>query len=75
MQPVSSAAGHLLNKLLSILHEKQYDFGVRVQKDLILPSNVVVRASTSGKISDEKHRIFLEEVLWPAVHTKIPFFS
>ena len=42
VQPVSSAAGRLLNKFLLILHEKQNDFGTRVQKDLIVPPNVVV---------------------------------
>jgi hypothetical protein len=59
---------------LLILHEKQNDFGIRVQKDLIVPPYVVVRASTSGKSNDEKHRIFLKEVLWPAVHLKFLLF-
>ncbi|CAF4116239.1 unnamed protein product [Rotaria sordida] len=38
--------------------EKENEFGKRVEKDLIVPPNVVVRASKSGKSSNEKHRIF-----------------
>ena len=74
MQPVSSAAGHLLNRFLLILHKKQNDFRARVQKDLIVPPNIEVRASTSGKSSDEKHHIFFQEVLWPVVRTKLLLF-
>ena len=70
VQPVCSASGHLLDKFLLILQEKENDFGKRVQKNLIVPPNVVVRASTSGKSSDEKHRIFLKEVLRPCVNRK-----
>ena len=75
VQPISSTAGHLLNKFLLILQEKQNNFGIRVQKNLIVPPNVVVRASTSGKSSNENHRIFLEEVLAPVVRTKFLCFS
>ncbi|CAF3971662.1 unnamed protein product [Rotaria sp. Silwood1] len=74
VQPISSAAGHLLNKFLLILHEKQNKFGTRVQKDLIVPPNVVVRASTSGKSNDENDRIFLKEILAPVVGTKFLVF-
>jgi hypothetical protein len=59
---------------LLILHEKQNEFGTRVQKNLIVPPNVVVRASTPGESSDEKHRISLKEVLRPVVHAKILLF-
>ena len=45
-----------------------------MQKDLIVPPNVVVRASTSGKSSNENHRIFLEDVLAPVVRTKFLLF-
>ena len=39
-----------------------------------MPPNVVVRASTSGKSSNENHHIFLEEVLVPIFHTKFLLF-
>ncbi|CAF4670415.1 unnamed protein product, partial [Rotaria sp. Silwood2] len=45
-----------------------------MQKHLIAPPNVVVRASTSGKGSDENHRIFLKEGLAPVVHAKFFLF-
>ncbi|CAF4024087.1 unnamed protein product [Rotaria magnacalcarata] len=50
VQPVTSADGHLLEKFFLILQEKENEFGKRVQTDLIVPPNVVVRASKSGKI-------------------------
>ncbi len=58
VQPVTSANGHLLEKFLLILQEKENTFGKRVEKGLTVPSNVVVKASKSGKSSDEKHRAF-----------------
>ena len=70
VQPITSAAGQLLDKFLLILQEKENEFGKIVQKNLIVPPNVVVRASKSGKSSDEKHRIFLHEVLRPLVGRK-----
>ncbi len=45
-----------------------------MEKNLIVPPNVVVRASKSGKSSDEKHRAFLNEVLRPLVGKKCPLF-
>jgi len=42
--------------------------------DLIVPTNVVVRASKSGKSSSEKHHIFLNEVLRPLVGKKFLLF-
>ena len=74
VQPVTSAAGRLLNKFLLILQETENEFGKRVEKDLIVPANVVVRASKSGKSSDEKHRTFLNEVLRPLVGRKFLLF-
>ncbi|CAF4360959.1 unnamed protein product [Rotaria sp. Silwood2] len=63
VQPITSADGQLLKKFFLILQEKENEFGKRVQQDLIVPPNVVVRASKSGKSSDETHRILLNEVL------------
>lgn len=58
VQPVTSVDGQLLEKFFLILQEKENEFGKRVQKDLIVPPNVVVRASKSGKSNDEKHHVF-----------------
>jgi hypothetical protein len=58
VQPITSADGQLLHKFFLILQEKKNEFGKRVEKDLIVSPNAVVRASKSGKSSDEKHRIF-----------------
>ncbi|CAF1299200.1 unnamed protein product [Rotaria sordida] len=74
VQPVTSANGHLLDKFLLILQEKENTFGTRVQQNLIIPPNVVVRASKSGKSSDEKHHTFLNEVLRPLVGKKFLLF-
>ncbi|CAM4830293.1 unnamed protein product [Rotaria magnacalcarata] len=74
VQPITSADGHLLDKFFLIRQEKENEFGTRVQRDLIVPANVVARASKSGKSSDEKHRIFLNEVLRPLVGRKFLLF-
>jgi len=74
VQPVTSANGHLLDKFLLILQEKENTLGTRVQQNLIIPPNVVVRASKSGKSSDEKHHAFLNEVLRPLVGKKFLLF-
>ena len=70
VQPITSAAGQLLSKFLLVLQEEENEFGKVVQKNLIVPPNVVVRASKSGKSSDNKHRIFLHEILRPLVGRK-----
>ncbi|CAM4834318.1 unnamed protein product [Rotaria magnacalcarata] len=67
VQPITSADSQLLGKFFLILQEKENDFGTRIQRDLIVPPNVGVRASKSRKSSDEKHRTFLNEVLRPLV--------
>jgi len=46
----------------------------RVQKDLIVPPNVVAKASKSGKSSGEKYHAFLNEVLRPLVGKKFLLF-
>ncbi len=74
VQPVTSANGHLLEKFLLILQEKENTFGKRVEKGLTVPSNVVVKASKSGKSSNEKHHVFLNEVLRPLVGEKFLLF-
>ncbi|CAF2135841.1 unnamed protein product, partial [Rotaria magnacalcarata] len=63
VQPVTSADGHLLDKFLLILQEKENTFGKSVQKNLTVPSNVIVKATKSGKSSGERHHAFLYEVL------------
>jgi hypothetical protein len=74
VQPATSADGRLLDNVFLILQEKENQFGVRVQKDLIIPTNVVVRASKLGKSSAEKHHIFLNEVLRPLIGKKFLLF-
>jgi hypothetical protein len=74
IQPVTLANGHLLEKFLLILQEKENQFGQRVEKKLIIPPNVVVKASKSGKSSGEKHHAFLTEVLRPLVGKKFLLF-
>ncbi|CAF1538898.1 unnamed protein product, partial [Rotaria sp. Silwood1] len=74
IQPVTSANGLLLAKFLLILQEKENTLGKRVQKNLIIPPNVVVRASKSGKSNDENHHVFLNEVLRPFVDKKFLLF-
>jgi hypothetical protein len=74
VQPITSADGQLLDKFFLILQEKENEFGKRVQRDLIVPPNVVVRTSKSGKSSDEKHHTFLNEVLRPLVGRKFLLF-
>ena len=41
---------------------------------MIIPANVIVQASKSGKSSIEKHRVFLNDVLRPLVRTKFLLF-
>ena len=74
VQPVTSVDGHLLDKFLLILQEKENTIGKNVHKNLIVPPNVVVKASKSGKSSDEKHHAFLNEVLHPLVGKKFLLF-
>ncbi|CAF1345520.1 unnamed protein product [Rotaria sordida] len=74
IQPVTLANGHLLEKFLLILQEKENQFGQRVEKKLIIPPNVVVKASKSGKSSGEKHHAFLNEILRPLVGKKFLLF-
>ncbi len=74
LQPVTSTSGDLLDNFLLILQEKENQFGQRVQQNLIVPPNVVVRASKSGKSSAEKHHAFLNEVLRPLAGRKFLLF-
>ncbi|CAF1424230.1 unnamed protein product [Rotaria sp. Silwood1] len=74
VQPITSANGQLLDKFLMILQEKENQFGQRVQKNLNVPPNVVIRASKSGKSSGVKHHVFLNEVLRPLVGKKFLLF-
>ena len=45
-------------------------FGRIVHKNMIIPPNVIVQASKSGKSSVENYCIFLNDVLCPLVRTK-----
>ena len=70
VQPITLADGRLLDKFLLILREKEIELDPIVQKDMIIPANVIVQASKSGECSIEKHRVFLNDVLRPLVLTK-----
>ena len=74
VQPITLADGRLLDKFLLILQEKENEFDPIVQKNMIIPANVIVQASKSGKSSIEKHRVFLNDVLRPLVGTKFLLF-
>ncbi|CAF5037565.1 unnamed protein product, partial [Rotaria sp. Silwood1] len=74
IRPVTSANGLLLDKFLLVLQEKENTLGKRVQKNLIIPPSVVVKASKSGKSNDENHHAFLNEVLRPFVGKKFLLF-
>ncbi|CAF1229009.1 unnamed protein product [Rotaria sp. Silwood1] len=74
IQPVTSANGLLLDQFLLVLQEKENTLGKRVQKNLIIPPSVVVKASKSGKSNDENHHAFLNEVLRPFVGKKFLLF-
>ncbi|CAF4484619.1 unnamed protein product, partial [Rotaria sp. Silwood2] len=41
VQPIASADGQLLDKFMLILQEKEYEFGKIVQKNIIIPPNVI----------------------------------
>ena len=74
VQPITSADGRILHQFVLILQEKENEFGKRVEKNLVVPTNVVVWASKSGKSSAEKHRTFLNEVLRPIIGRKFLLF-
>ncbi|CAF4035161.1 unnamed protein product [Rotaria sordida] len=74
VQPVTSAAGRLLNKFLLVLKEREDEFGSIVVKNMIIPPNVIVQASKSGKSTAANHYIFLNDVLHPCVHKKFLLF-
>ncbi len=74
VQHITSADGQLLHKFFLILQEKENEFGKRVETNLVVPPNVVVRASKSGKSSTEKHHTFLNEVLRPVIGRKVLLF-
>jgi len=58
VQPVTSAAGRLLNKFLLVLQEREVEFGRIVEKNKIIPPNAIVQTSKSGKSTAAKHYIF-----------------
>ncbi|CAF4221215.1 unnamed protein product [Rotaria sordida] len=74
VQPVTSAAGRLLNKFLLVLQEREDEFGSIVLKNMIIPPNVIVQASKSGNSTAANHYIFLNDVLHPCVHKKFLLF-
>lgn len=53
IQPIVSASGHLMSPLLIVLKEKDGKFGPKIEKNLYKADNILVFASTSGKLTSE----------------------
>lgn len=51
IQPIISCDGNLLSPLFIVLKETNGVFGPRVQETLFKPTNVIVKASKSGKMT------------------------
>lgn len=51
IQPIISCSGNLLSPLFIVLKEADGRFGPRVEENLFRPTNVVVKASKSGKMT------------------------
>ncbi|CAK9816662.1 hypothetical protein ANTQUA_LOCUS9052 [Anthophora quadrimaculata] len=65
IQPTISADGQLLSPLFVVLKETSGQLGPRVQSRMFTAPNVVIGASTSGKLNKEFLRQWLESVFFP----------
>ena len=74
MQPITSVDGGLLDKFFPMLQEKKRILWKKVVIGIIVPLNVIVQASKSGKSSDEKYRTLSNQVLGPLVSRKFLLF-
>jgi len=54
IQPIISCDGNLLSPLFIVLKEANGRFGPRVEENLFRPTNVIVKASQSGKMTSSK---------------------
>ena len=64
--PLISANVFLLSPLFIVLQEKNGTFGPIVQNKLFKSENVIVKASTSGKLTSSLVRSWFQEVFLPA---------
>jgi len=51
IQPIISCDGNLLSPLFIVLKEANGRFGPRVEENLFRPTNVIIKASQSGKMT------------------------
>ncbi|CAK9801680.1 hypothetical protein ANTPLA_LOCUS2902 [Anthophora plagiata] len=65
IQPTISADGQLLSPLFIVLKETSSKLGPRVQSRMFTAPNVVIKASTSGKLNKGLLRQWLESVFFP----------
>jgi len=72
IQPTLSADGELLSPLFVVVQEQSGHFGPKVLQEVLTytPENIYVRASKSGKVSNELIRQWYREVYLPAVPKK-----
>ncbi|XP_026673599.1 uncharacterized protein LOC113464962 [Ceratina calcarata] len=65
IQPTISADGKLLSPLFLVLKESGGQLGPRVQDHLFKPSNIIIGASSSGKLNKELLKTWLTEAFLP----------
>lgn len=70
IQPTVSASGHLISPLLIVLKEKDGKFGPKIEKDLYKADNILVFASTSGKLTSELAIRWFEQIYLPNTNEK-----
>ncbi|KAF4517164.1 hypothetical protein B566_EDAN006463 [Ephemera danica] len=63
--PTLSALGEFLPKMLLVLQEPTGQFGPEVRKKMIVPDNLIVLASKSGKMSRGDVKIYFRECFAP----------
>ncbi|KAF4532005.1 hypothetical protein B566_EDAN006550 [Ephemera danica] len=69
IMPFITAAGQLLEPVLVVLQEKDGKFTDRVEDKLIVPKNLVVCASKSGKMEKRHVEIALTQTVFPHCST------
>ncbi|XP_071572277.1 uncharacterized protein [Temnothorax nylanderi] len=67
IQPIISCNGKLLSPLFIVLKEVTGRFGPRVEENLFKPTNVIVKASKSGKLTSDYFKMWLEEAYFPNI--------
>jgi len=65
IQFIISSSGHLMSPLFIVLKEKDSKFGPKIEKDLYKSNNILVLASTSGKLTSELAIRWFEQIYLP----------